>query len=102
MLLLTILASFGMFTVLLLIGIAIGYAIGNKNDRTLRQQVKRWKTVSKKHNKSGPLPELTPREVEDRANFDLRTRLAELTGNPLTSSYDTPRNEDPNSMENTF
>ncbi len=103
MTILIILASFGMFTVILLIGITIGYMIGYRNDRSLKQQISKLKTTIKKQNESKQLNELTKRELAERDNWDMRVKLAELTGFPAThTSLDTPVNDDPASMERMF
>lgn len=101
MLLLTVLASFGMFAVILLIGVAIGYALGYKNDRSLKQQISKLKLTVKQHNKSGQLRELTTAELKQREDWDFRARLAEVTGAPVTAP-DSERNDDPNAMSNMF
>lgn len=101
MLLLTVLASFGMFVVILLIGVAIGYALGYKNEKTLRQQISKLKSVVRSQNKSAQLKELTTAELKQRDDWDFRARLAELT-NISVDSPATPTNNDPHSMENTF
>lgn len=90
-----------MFTVILLIGIAIGYQIGFKNDRTLKQQISKLKTTIKKQNESAQLRELTTKELQERNDFDFRSKLASLTGVPIVQP-DSPVNDDPQSMEHTF
>lgn len=99
--LLVILASFAMFTVMLLIGITIGYSLGFKNEATLKQQVSKLKRTVKKHNKSAQLRELTTAELKARDDWDFRSRLAEVTGVPLVQP-DSTVNDDPQSMEHTF
>jgi hypothetical protein len=101
MLLLTVLASFGMFIAILLVGVAIGYALGYKNEKTLKQQVAKLRGVVKSHNKSAQLRELTMTELKQRDDWDFRNKLAELTGVPPITP-DQERNVDPNSISNTF
>lgn len=102
MLLLTILASFGMFTVILLVGYAFGYSAGYKADRTLKQQISKLKGTIKKQQQSAQLAELTAQELQERQDWDMRSKLAELTGNPVTAQFDKPVNDDLASMEHTF
>lgn len=101
MLLLTILASFGMFSVILLIGIAVGYQLGYKNDRTLKQQISKLKGTIKRQNESKQLRELTTAELKQRDDWDFRSKMAELMGQPVTAGG-TQIDDDPNSLENTF
>lgn len=101
MILLIILASFGMFSVILLIGIAVGYALGYKNDRTLKQQISKLKTTVKRQNESKQLREMTVAELKQRDDWDFRARLAELTNVPPITP-DSPQNNDPASMERMF
>lgn len=101
MLLLTILASFAMFTVMLLIGITIGYSLGFKNEATLKQQVSKLRKTVKKHNKSAQLRELTTAELKARDDWEFRSKLAELMGVPPITP-DVAVNEDPQSIERTF
>jgi hypothetical protein len=91
-----------MFVFIMLIGMAIGYALGYKNDRTLKQQIGKLKATVRRQNKSAQLHELTQTELHDRDNWDMRKKLAELTNLPPTTAYDKPVNSDPNSMENMF
>lgn len=101
MLLLTILASFGMFSIILLIGIAVGYQLGYKNDRTLKQQISKLKGTIKRQNESKQLRELTTAELKQRDDWDFRSKMAELMGQPVTAG-ETERSEDPNAMSNMF
>lgn len=101
MTILIILASFGMFTVILLIGIAVGYALGFKNDRSLKQQITKLKGTIKKQNESKQLRELTTQELKARDDWDFRSKLAEITGVPVVQP-DSPVNDDPASMDRTF
>lgn len=101
MTILIILASFGMFSVILLIGIAVGYALGYKNDRSLKQQITKLKGTIKQQNESKQLRELTTVELKQRDDWDFRSKLAELTGIPSITP-DAPTDTDPNSIGNTF
>lgn len=101
MLILTILTSFVMFSVVLLLGIAVGYALGYKNDRTLKQQIGKLKATVRKHNRSAQLRQLTTAELKEREDWDMRARLAELTNTDVTTP-DARKEEDPNAMSNLF
>lgn len=82
-------------------GIMIGYPLGHKNDRTLKQQISKLKDTVKSQNKSTQLKELTTEELKQRNDWDFRSKLAEITGNDITNP-DAKGNDDPASMENTF
>ncbi len=84
----------------ILIGMAIGYALGYKNDKTLKQQIYHLKQTVRKNNKSAQLKELTIAELKERDDWDFRTKLAEVTGQSVTDNL--PITDDPNSMKNTF
>lgn len=101
MLLLTILASFGMFSLLLVLGVAIGYALGFKNDRTLKQQISKLKGTIKRQSESKQLRELTISELKEREDWDFRDKLAQLTGVQPTTP-DAPTDDDPQSIGRTF
>lgn len=101
MLLLTVLASFGMFAVILLIGIAIGYSLGYKNDRTLKQQITKLKGTIKQQNKSAQLRELTTSELKQRDDWDFRSKMAELMNQPVTTP-DVERSDDLHDMSHMF
>lgn len=90
-----------MFTVILLIGVAIGYALGYKNDRTLKQQIGKLKGTIKKQNESKQLRELTVNELKTRDDWEFRSKLAELTNVPVVQP-DQEVNGDPNAMSNMF
>lgn len=90
-----------MFSLILTLGIAVGYLVGYKNEKTLRQQLHHFRQVAKKNSKSAQLKELTIAELKERNDWDFRSKLAEVTGQSvLTPSQ--MANDDPNSMENTF
>lgn len=101
MLILTIFLSFLMFVTTLLLGIAIGYSMGHKSDRTLKQTITRLKETVKSQNKSAQLKELTVAELKQRADWDFRDRLAQVTGQDVTTP-DVQIDNDPQSMDNTF
>lgn len=90
-----------MFTVILLIGVAIGYQLGFKNDRTLKQQISKLKTTIKSQNDSAQLKELTAKELQERKDWDFRSKLAEITGAPVVQP-DSPINDDMQSMDKVF
>lgn len=102
MILLIILASFGMFTIILLIGMVVGYQLGYKNDRTLKQQISKLKYTIKSQNDSAQLKELTVKELQERKDWDFRSKLAEITGQPVTAPDDRIINDDPASMDKVF
>jgi len=83
------------------LGIMIGYPLGHKNEKTLKQQVFKLKNSLKKHNKSAQLKELTTAELKERANWDFRAKLAEVTGADITTP-DSQKDDDPSSINNTF
>lgn len=101
MIILTIIASFLIFSVTLLFGIAIGYSLGYKAEHSLKKQVNRLKEKVRKNNESEALRELTAKEVKARDDYDFREKLARITGNNPT---DVNRDNvyDPDSTENTF
>lgn len=101
MIILTIFLSFIMFVLTLVIGVTIGYSMGNKNDKTLKQQIGRLKQTVKSQNKSAQLKELTTEELKLRDDWDFRSKMAEITGQDPTTP-DTRVDNDPNSMENMF
>lgn len=90
-----------MFSVILTLGIAIGYALGFKNDRSLKQQISKLKTTIKKQNESAQLNELTVKELQQRKDWDFRSKLAEITNVPVTMQ-DIQVNDDPASMNRMF
>lgn len=90
-----------MFALILTLGIAVGYALGYKNDRTLKQQIFKLKTTIKKNNKSAQLKELTEAELRQRSDWDMRVKLAEITGQSITSP-DQAVDDDSQSMRNVF
>lgn len=98
---LTVFLSFIMFVITLLLGLAIGYSMGHKADHTLKQQISKLKTTIKSQNESAQLKELTAKELQERKDWDFRSRLAEITGAPVIQP-DSPVNDDPQSMERTF
>lgn len=90
-----------MFSLILTLGIAVGYALGYKNDRTLKQQIFKLKTTIKKNSKSAQLKELSIAELKERDDWDFRDRLAQVTGQSVLAP-DQERNDDPNAMSNMF
>lgn len=90
-----------MFSLILTLGIAVGYQIGYKNEKTLRQQLYHFRQVAKKNSKSAQLKELTIAELKERESWDFRSKLAEVTGQSVLTPSQMVNN-DPNSMENTF
>lgn len=90
-----------MFSLILTLGIVVGYLLGYKNEKTLRQQVYHLRQVVKNNNKSAQLKELTVAELKEREDWDFRERLAQVTGQAITNP-DQVINDDPQSMENTF
>lgn len=90
-----------MFVITLILGITIGYSMGHKNDKTLKQQITKLKTTIKGQTKSAQLKELTTEELKQRNDWDFREKLAQITGNDVTNP-DTKVNDDPNSISNTF
>lgn len=101
MIVLTIFLSFIMFVITLLLGIAIGFSMGHKSDRTLKQTISRLKETVKTQNKSAQLKELTVAELKQRDDWDFRSKLAAITGQEVVTP-DSEQDHDPNSMENTF
>lgn len=101
MIILYVIAGFFMTIISIGFGIMIGYPLGNKNDRSLKQQITRLKQTVKKHNRSAQLKALTTAELKERDDWDFRTRLAEVSGADVTTP-DTPKDDDPNSIGNTF
>lgn len=83
------------------IGIAIGYALGYKNDKTLKQQIYTLRKTVKKNNRSAQLKQLTVAELKERDDWDFRSKLAEVSGADVTTP-DSEVDDDPNSMENQF
>lgn len=79
----------------------VGYALGYKNDKTLKQQIVKLKGTIKKQNDSKQLKELTVKELQERKDWDFRSKLSELTGVPPIYP-DAPQNEDLASMEHMF
>lgn len=90
-----------MFVITLAIGITIGYSMGYKSDRTLKQTISRLKDTVKSQNKSAQLKELTTEELKQRNDWDFRSKLAEITGNEVTTP-DAGVDDDPSSMGNMF
>lgn len=91
-----------MFVITLLLGLAIGYSMGHKADHTLKQQISKLKTTIKKQNESKQLRELTVQELQQRKDWDFRSKLSELTGAPVTTPDTQVENGDPNAMSNMF
>lgn len=100
MVILTIFLSFILCIACISFGMAVGYALGYKNDKTLKQQISTLKSKLKTSNESAQLKELTITELQARDNWDFKSRLAEITNVPVTTI--TPNEDDPQSMENTF
>lgn len=90
-----------MFVITLLLGIAVGYSLGYKSEKTLKQQISKLKSVVKSQNKSAQLKALTETELRERKDFDFVNKLASITGNNL-HDLDTRKNDDLESIDNTF
>lgn len=90
-----------MFSLILTLGIAVGYLLGYKNEKTLKQQVHHLRQVVKKNNKSAQLKELTLAELQERNDWDFRSKLAEVTGQSVTN-LNPEADEDMQSMRNVF
>lgn len=97
---LILVTSFVLFLVSLGVGTVIGYAIGFKNDKSLKQQISNLQVIARSNKKSTQLKELTIVELQQRKDWDLRNRLAQITGQSVTTP-DTV-DQDINSMERMF
>lgn len=75
--------------------------MGHKSEKTLKQQISKLKSTVKSQNKSAQLKELTEAELKQRSDWDFRTKLAEVTGQPITTP-DQERNDDLDAMSNVF
>lgn len=101
MIALYILSGFFVTIVSILIGYMFGYQAGYKSEKTLKQQISKLKSTIKRQNESKQLRELTTAELKGREDWDFRSKMAELMGQPVTTG-DTIVNDDPASIERTF